>query len=95
MSSLFTSTVVLLLIVVAGIGTAAADVKDAIVKIYTVQAPPDYIRPWNTTGPNQLTGSGCIIKGRKILTNAHVVSDSTFIQAVSYTHLTLPTKRIV
>jgi len=25
-------------------------------------------------------GSGCIIKGNRILTNAHVVADSTFIQ---------------
>ena len=41
-------------------------------------------------------GSGFLIDGRGYLvTNAHVVKGSTTIIAVSYTHLTLPTKRIV
>jgi len=55
-------------------------ITDAIVKIYTVQSHPDYWNPWNVGSPISLTGSGCILKGRKIMTNAHVVSDGTFIQ---------------
>ena len=31
-------------------------------------------------GPRPSTGSGCVISGQRILTNAHVVSDQTFIQ---------------
>ena len=55
-------------------------VRDAIVKIYTVHKSPDYYNPWSMHGSRQSTGSGCIIKGKKILTNAHVVSDQTFVQ---------------
>ncbi len=58
----------------------AADVKDAIVKIYTSHNIPDYQNPWSMRGTFQSTGSGCVIKGRRILTNAHIVSDQTFIQ---------------
>lgn len=59
---------------------ARAEVKDAIVKIYTVHNRPDYWNPWSMRGPQASTGSGCVIKGRKILTNAHVVGDQTFVQ---------------
>ena len=73
-----TLTVILSLYCLAA--QASLDIKDAIVKIYAVQSQSDYFRPWNKSGPVQGTGSGAIIKGRKILTNAHVVSDSTFIE---------------
>lgn len=56
------------------------DVRDSIVKIYTIHNRPDYYNPWSMQGPRSSTGSGCVIKGKKILTNAHVVSDQTFIQ---------------
>ncbi|HBA84717.1 MAG TPA: serine protease [Verrucomicrobia bacterium] len=59
---------------------ARQDVKEAIVKIYTVHNSPDYYDPWSMHGPSASMGSGCIVKGNKILTNAHVVSDETFIQ---------------
>jgi S1-C subfamily serine protease len=55
------------------------DVKNSIVKIYTVANIPQYRVPWNADTAN-MTGSGSIIKGNRILTNAHVVADSTFIQ---------------
>jgi S1-C subfamily serine protease len=54
-------------------------IKGAIVKIYTVTNRPDYFRPWNTI-TERVSGSGCVIKGNKILTNAHVVADHTFIE---------------
>lgn len=56
------------------------DLKEAIVKIYTVVNSPDYWNPWSMRGMSSGTGSGAIIRGRRILTNAHVVSDHTFIQ---------------
>ncbi len=65
-------------------GRAEADVKDAIVKIYTYHEVPDYQSPWSMRGTFSSTGSGCIIKGKKILTNAHVVSDQRFIQVRRY-----------
>lgn len=59
---------------------ARADVREAMVKIFAVQNRPDYTNPWNMFGPASLSGSGCVISGNRILTNAHVVSDNTFIQ---------------
>jgi len=64
----------------AGAVRAEEDLKDAIVKIYTVVNTPDYWNPWSMRGTGAGTGSGAIIKGRKILTNAHVVGNQTFIQ---------------
>ncbi len=59
------------------------DTKDAIVKIYAVSQIYNYKQPWNgvTTSFN---GSGCIIEGNKILTNAHVVADQTYIEVKRY-----------
>lgn len=56
------------------------EAEDAIVKIYSVHNRPDYFNPWSMYGPKPSTGSGCIIEGNKILTNAHVVSNQTFVQ---------------
>jgi S1-C subfamily serine protease len=63
---------------------ADEDVKDAIVKIYTIVNVPDYFTPWSMRGTGSGTGSGAIIKGRKVLTNAHVVGNQTFIQVRRY-----------
>jgi S1-C subfamily serine protease len=65
-------------------GEVLSDVKDAIVKIYTVRNSPDYYNPWSMKGPQGGTGSGCVIEGKRILSNAHVVSDETFIQVRRY-----------
>lgn len=56
------------------------DIRNAIVKVYTVHNIPDYYNPWNMRGTQSSTGSGCIIEGRRILTNGHVVRDQTFVQ---------------
>jgi S1-C subfamily serine protease len=56
------------------------DLKNAVVKIYTVTNRYDYYQPWQTLGQNWGSGSGCVIKGKRILTNAHVVANQTFIQ---------------
>lgn len=56
------------------------EIRGSIVKIYTVHNQPNYYNPWSMYGPRSSTGSGCVMKGNKILTNAHVVSDQTFIQ---------------
>jgi S1-C subfamily serine protease len=67
---------------VASAGTAAVAgnrVDDNIVKIFTTSNSYNYYTPWQMVGPRNYEGSGCIIAGRLILTNAHVVSDHTFI----------------
>ena len=59
---------------------ASPDVTDAVVKIYTVYDRLNYSIPWQMKGQKSRSGSGCIIKGKRILTSAHVVSDNVFIQ---------------
>lgn len=59
---------------------AEDSVTGSVVKLYCIRSTPDYLSPWQMAGLNRGTGSGCIIKGKRILTNAHVVSNQTFIQ---------------
>ena len=53
---------------------------DAVVKVFVTSNKMDYYRPWQSEGIRAGGGSGAIIKGNRILTNAHVVADHTFIQ---------------
>ncbi len=48
-------------------------VRDLVVKIHAVHHTPDVLRPWTKNSPQQVKGSGVIIAGKRILTNAHVV----------------------
>ena len=57
--------------------------KQAIVKIYTTAKIPDYLSPWSSS-IQQSTGSGSIIEGGFILTNAHVIANQTFIEVQRY-----------
>jgi len=60
--------------------SAQENITNSIVKIYTTYNKPSYSRPWQMMGQGTRTGSGCIIPGSRILTNAHVVSDYTFVR---------------
>ena len=63
---------------------AAQDIiRDSIVKIYTVSKIPNYSTPWNSN-IKRSHGSGTIIEGKRILTNAHVVANETFIEVKRY-----------
>ncbi len=57
--------------------------KQAIVKIYTVAKVPNYLSPWSSS-MSSFTGSGAIIKGDYILTNAHVVANQAFLEVQRY-----------
>lgn len=61
--------------------TEISDIEDSVVKIYTTSAEPDYFTPWRLLTPRQSSGSGTVIEGNLILTNAHVVANASFIQA--------------
>jgi len=58
----------------------AGEARDAVVKVFVNSNSMDFYRPWQTKGNHGSTGSGCVIDGKYILTNAHVVTDQTFIQ---------------
>ncbi len=56
-------------------------IQDSVIKIYTTQAEPDYFTPWRLLTPRQSSGSGSVISGNRILTNAHVVANASYVQA--------------
>ena len=72
--------VLILSCLLTSVSWAKKDVKNSVVKIYTVYNTYDYDRPWQMKGQDSCSGSGTIIDGKRILTNAHVVADHTFIQ---------------
>jgi S1-C subfamily serine protease len=64
-----------------GQGEAPSDATArSVVKIYTTYRQPDFYQPWQMAAEGSLSGSGCIIEGRRVLTNAHVVANSVFVQ---------------
>src|SRR5262245_58295662 len=52
---------------------AQDQIRDLVVKIHATQHSPDLLRPWTKSAPRQVKGSGVVISGNRILTNAHVV----------------------
>ncbi len=44
------------------------------VKVFSTVRRPDVFRPWTRSGPQEITGSGVVIAGKLILTNAHMVN---------------------
>jgi S1-C subfamily serine protease len=79
---------VIVLLMVAGLclvhcKSVATDVlKHSVVKIFVVVKRADYNQPWLMTSQYSVSGSGMILPGQRILTNAHVVSDQVFIQVL-------------
>jgi S1-C subfamily serine protease len=59
------------------LAAAAGDLRDSTVKILVTQRNPDLMRPWSKQQPGDASGSGVVLEGKKILTNAHVVRYST------------------
>src|SRR5690606_20618582 len=66
------------------ISEEARAVENSIIKIYTTSAAPDYFTPWRLLTPSQSSGSGTVISGNRILTNAHVVANASYIQVQKY-----------
>ena len=66
----------------AGICSASdkQEIHSSIVKIIATHNHPDYASPWQRQGIHTVTGSGAIIAGNRILTNAHVVADHTLVE---------------
>ncbi|QSH42534.1 serine protease [Lentisphaerota bacterium ZTH] len=52
--------------------------KNSIVKIFSMCSNPNYYQPWQNYGQSSAVGSGFVIEGNRILTNAHIVANQTF-----------------
>ena len=54
-------------------------VQKSVVRITTTAVEPDYKAPWNSGAIGRGIGAGFVIDGSRILTNAHVVSNSRYL----------------
>jgi S1-C subfamily serine protease len=67
----------ILSVLICGLLSAGAEaqdkIRDLVVKIHATHHTPDLLRPWTKNSPQQVKGSGVVIDGKRILTNAHVV----------------------
>jgi S1-C subfamily serine protease len=61
---------------------AAPGPAASMVRISTTAQQPDYSVPWNPGTVIGGVGAGFVIEGKRIMTNAHVVSNATFITVV-------------
>ncbi|MBQ9344576.1 MAG: trypsin-like peptidase domain-containing protein [Kiritimatiellae bacterium] len=52
---------------------------NAVVRIEATKAEPDLANPWRIADRGDSAGSGFVIKGRRILSNAHCVLDATLV----------------
>ena len=53
---------------------------NSVVKVFATSRAPDTFKPWAKQSPQDSTGSGVVINGNRILTNAHVVSYASQVQ---------------
>jgi S1-C subfamily serine protease len=77
------STVMVAALLFAHPGHAAPSIEQSVVKVFSTQRSPDAMRPWNRQVPREASGSGVIIEGKRILTNAHVVLYAAQVQVQS------------
>jgi S1-C subfamily serine protease len=60
--------------------TPSSAVEGVVVKVFSTARYPDVYKPWTKQAATELTGSGVVISGRRILTNAHVVLYASQVQ---------------
>jgi len=59
---------------------APSVVESEVVKVFSSMRYPDVYKPWTKQSPSEVTGSGVVIEGKRILTNAHVVLYASQVQ---------------
>ena len=59
---------------------AAPSIENSVVKVFSTVRHPDPFKPWTKQAPSEISGSGVVIEGKRILTNAHVVLYASQVQ---------------
>jgi S1-C subfamily serine protease len=59
-------------------------VESAVVKVFSTMRYPDAFKPWTKQAPTEVTASGVVIDGKRILTNAHAVMYATQVQVQAH-----------
>jgi S1-C subfamily serine protease len=60
-------------------GKPNGPVQKSLVRITATEVEPDYRAPWNAGALQRGVGAGFVIEGNRIMTNAHVVSNSRYL----------------
>jgi S1-C subfamily serine protease len=72
-----TYLIIPVLLLVAGVCWAESktetDIRRSVVRISATQRPPNLLKPWMKENPREISGSGVVLDGQRILTNAHLV----------------------
>src|SRR5689334_15690769 len=55
------------------VSATAGALEESVVKVFATMRIPDPTRPWTKQPPRDVSGSGVVIEGNRIITNAHVV----------------------
>jgi S1-C subfamily serine protease len=64
----------------AAVESKLGAVENSVVKVFSTVRYPDPYKPWTKQAPGEQTGSGVVIEGKRILSNAHVVLYASQIQ---------------
>ncbi|HYM35987.1 MAG TPA: hypothetical protein VET48_11355, partial [Steroidobacteraceae bacterium] len=64
----------------AATASGGGKLEESVVKVFASMRVPDPTKPWTKQAPGEVTGSGVVIGGNRILTNAHVVLYANEIQ---------------
>jgi S1-C subfamily serine protease len=60
--------------------TPSKSVENTVVKVFSTLRAPDPSKPWSKQSPSEIKGSGVVIAGKRILTNAHVILYASEVQ---------------
>lgn len=66
-------------VIVAPPAKSNGKIQKSLVRITATEVEPDYRAPWNSGGVQRGIGAGFVIDGNRIMTNAHVVSNSRYL----------------
>jgi S1-C subfamily serine protease len=69
----YRASLALAVLILTAAAARAAGPEDSVVKVFSVVRAPNPIRPWARQNPIEISGSGVVIEGRRVLTNAHLV----------------------
>src|SRR5271168_156189 len=59
-------------------------IRESVVKVSATMRYPDLTHPWTKHSPQDASGTGVVIDGKRILTNAHVVLYASQLFVESY-----------
>lgn len=68
------------LLLATPLSASAAGPEDSVVKVFATVRYPNPLKPWTKGNAVEVLGSGTVIEGKRILTNAHLVLYATDVQ---------------